>query len=63
MEKLSLTTLKTILEEFKGYVETHTHQGDLTSSFHAFQDARAIENVIAILSTRDLINNDLVESN
>jgi hypothetical protein len=63
MEKLSLTTLKTTLEEFKGYVEQYSLEGDLKSSFHAFQDARAIENVIAILSTRDLINNDLVESN
>ena len=56
MKKVSLKTMKALLEEFKGYVEDYD---DEQSKSHAEQDVASIINVIAMLSVRGLIKNDL----
>ena len=57
MKKVSLETMKTILDEFKSYVEIY----EGSSKKEAKKDVKSIMNCIVILSSRNLLEYDNVK--
>ncbi len=60
MKKVSVRTMKAILDEFTLYCEMCQNEVSLNE---CKKDLDSINNVIAILAVRDLLENDLAEQN
>jgi len=59
MKKVSLKTMERLLTEFKDYAEWEQESGDDYTKHMSEQDVVSIINVIAMLSVRGLIKNNL----